>query len=438
MQKGVVISDIDGYALYRILLVLGITLTMLSFSISSANGAYQEIAVSCISSEYTLTARNASAANDSEGYIYVVWDDYSASEGKRNIYASFSSDNGANWSASDRDEVVSHNKYDAKQPDIYVENRLSVHMVWSELNETSKNFEIKYARYRYEGFWNISNEKYITVLSGEVKDCELPQIVVDGRGGIHAVWRAYNSTSNLWEIYYGKSTDGGKTWSSEKYDIKISDPSITSDSYSPTLIIDSKNYIWVFYIADTVIYYSLSQDLGDSWTYGKVAAYPTDTHLGNLTSVFFNGWLFVFWELCDPSTIKHTEITVSYFDYSSGWSDPKIISYQNDEYGAYHPSAAASKNAIYVVWSQNDSRYVQLYYSYSSDGISWSGENGNYPLTDSDSNHDNPCAICTPNNDLHVFWDMWTEHTKQRGSREVFTLNVPGGNVAELFTMKLR
>jgi hypothetical protein len=109
------------------------------------------------------------------------------------------------------------------------------------------------------------------VLAGQVLLANYPaDIKIDSTGKIHIIFSQLGETPGLYSI---NSTDGGKSWSTPLRMYQTYDPNGSAEGVSPVrLFVDEKNRLhatWTrFGISGNgnAIYYSQSQDLGETWT----------------------------------------------------------------------------------------------------------------------------------------------------------------------------
>ncbi len=194
--------------------------------------------------------------------INVVWYD-STPETNFEIYYKKSSTNGESWGISETRVTNSYGEPAAPiRPDVTVDGS-NVHIIYYRMTD-----EIYYSKL----FNNANTQIYDMQISNndgirsefpiDSTDC----IAVDGKN-VHAVWSDYHSQGG--DIYYSRSTDNGKTWSS---DIRLS---LNSGQYveQPTIAFDKKNSLmYAFWNEDRnphsgkyQIYYRRSIDNGLTW-----------------------------------------------------------------------------------------------------------------------------------------------------------------------------
>ena len=200
-------------------------------------------------------------------------------------------------------------------------------------------------------------------------------IAADSNGVLHAVWSSRNSNYlGGFNIRYGKSTDGGATWSTP------TQMTTNSESYvnwtNPTIVIRKDN---------TPCIYAQHANTGASW----------------------NAIAFWYWR-------KDT----------NDWNSKQMASSEYISYGSYFhtfPSATVTEDgAIHVVWQgtyAGNTSYNNIFYSKSTDGgISWTSS---IRLTELSYEQARPC-ITTDGSKLFVYWYGNNNTGKYQIYRKVF------------------
>jgi hypothetical protein len=144
-------------------------------------------------------------ATDSDGNIFVVWNEKSSFSSKFEIYFSRSTDGGATFSPP---ESVSNNNGDSLTPRIAVLNGI-LHVVWSDkTGGTSGNYDIMYSKSNNMGDdWSPSVK--LTSNSG---DSLTPSLAAFG-SDLYVVWSdKTGGTSGKFDIQFKKSTNGGTSF----------------------------------------------------------------------------------------------------------------------------------------------------------------------------------------------------------------------------------
>lgn len=212
--------------------------------------------------------------NDSK--IYVAWTD--TQSGNAEIYFKFSTDNGNNWSNNIR---RTNNILASQFPTIDVSDN-TIHMVWLE---QYTGYELFYSKSTNNGLtWSDS----VRIVSNNSP--WVPSISVSGVN-IHVACRL-QTTVNLFNISYKRSTNNGQNWDSG-FAISTSNfagmPSI--ESYGSVVHIvwgDERS-------PGNGIYYRLSTDSGSSWMNESIITSGA-VNQNNPSIAASNSGLHVVWE----------------------------------------------------------------------------------------------------------------------------------------------
>ncbi len=365
-----------GILLVAIIVILSTAVILLAPNVSVAFDSKwvgQEIVISDSSDEHNV--RNITMDSITGGDIYVLWDEIYTTN--REIHISYSHDGGSTWSSTNEDRIISYqNDNDAVKPSVAVSPKDGyIYAVWQE---------------KYEGHWQIlfgkstdggstwSSTQGDTIITNPghptVRDNINPKIAVDNGGTIHLIWIGYNVTINQWEAYYGYSKDGGTTWSSQSKYIEVSDHTITGDVKDVDIVVNSSNNIYAF------------------WTKPMSGAYE------------------VFVSVSTDGGTSWRYDTVSY----------------PDGYDAQNISACVGKDTIVVIWEEFAEEYgsIEIFHS-TYDGASWSGQNGDELISYPDR-HDahHPSITYTDDNIYHAVWYEYDENT---GLKQIFYSNSTDG-----------
>ncbi|MHA1271417.1 MAG: hypothetical protein ACTSPY_16610 [Candidatus Helarchaeota archaeon] len=284
-------------------------------------------------------------------------------------------------------EVISENAslwndMDSKFPDIAVDNKGNIHVVWQD--DTDGAFgtdeEILYSKYIPGAGW--SSPIIISDNSSKWNNGSswFPKVIVDNSGAVHVVWEdltigkwSYNQFDS--EIMYRRYTESGG-WSrvmiiSDDYtgwNSGLSEyPSIAVDNKSGIIHViwqDDTNGVWG---DDKEIMYTRSVD-GLTWENAIVIS-DDPTLWNNGSSLYpdiavdFTGSVHVVWE-DNTDGIWGTDSEIMYTDYRAyyGWSNITVISdnYSNDNNGSSMCPQIAIDNElnVHVVWEdQTDTEF---------------------------------------------------------------------------------
>ncbi len=182
--------------------------------------------------------------------VHVVW--YDLRDGNFEIYYKRSIDAGKSWGTDTR---LTNNPAFSGFPSGSVSGQL-VHIVWFDTRDGNQKYEIYYKRSTNGGVsWGAD-----TRLTNNSKDSQSPSVTVSG-SVVHVVW--YDGRDGNKEIYYKRSTDGGKIWGA---DTRLTNNSAESSSPSVSVSGSIVHLIWLDHRnGNYEIYYKCSTDGGKIW-----------------------------------------------------------------------------------------------------------------------------------------------------------------------------
>ncbi|HET9229470.1 MAG TPA: sialidase family protein [Thermoanaerobaculia bacterium] len=217
-----------------------------------------------------LSAPSASGGDDKEmlavdnnplsphyGNLYLAWKDFSQTGAP--IRATRSTDGGVTWSAPVT--VATGGATQGAWPAVAPNGH--VFIAWIEFLPDN-TITIHVARSTTGGsFYNPRTSPLVngvrprdatatancgrTALRGNIRYFALPQITVDGKGVLHAVY-SYDpdgfNTGDVIDVFHRRSINGGATWSPE---FRLNDDKTTSDQYFPTIQSDGSKVMATWY-----------------------------------------------------------------------------------------------------------------------------------------------------------------------------------------------
>jgi hypothetical protein len=193
-------------------------------------------------------------------------------------------------------------------------------------------------------------------------DSRMPKVTTDSNNYIHVVW--HDGTPGNYEVYYKKSTDGGTVWTTQRLTWNA------GASRNPVIAIDSNENIHLAFEDSShgmyEIYYMKSTDGGTTWAAKRLT-------------------------------------------WNSGISE-------------YPAIAVGSNNHLHVVWWDDTSGNIEIFYKTSTDsGTTWTTRR----LSWSPGESLNPAIAVGPNNHIHVLWNDDTP-----GNHEIYYKKSTNGGVA--------
>jgi len=328
-------------------------------------------------------SRNSAVASKTGNNIHVVWEDLTP--GVYQIYYKTSTNGGNNWGPIKR---LTWTGYDCGSPAVAVDSNNNPHVVWSG-DTTTANSDIYYKR-STDGGVTWSAPKRLTWTSGF---SWAPKIAVDSNNNPHVVWY---DTTNGYEIYYKKSTNGGNNWSATT---RITwNPAI---SYLPDIAVDSGNnpaiVWWDGLSGNYEVYLKRSSDGGTNWEPLRRLTWGTDSSTNPVIAISSNNHIHVAWE-----GIANYKLEIFYKKSTNGgvaWSARQRITWNSGD-SEYPNIDVDSNNNPHVVWEDDSYPYFMILHKQSNDGGSTWGVLDR--LTWVSSRY--PDITVDPNNYLHVVW----------------------------------
>jgi hypothetical protein len=299
-------------------------------------------------------------ASGSNNSLHIVWRD--STPGDNEIYYRKSTNNGDSWIASKRLTWTTEYSGEAW---VALDSSNNPYIVWSEeIDSSSDHYDI-YFRKSTNGGNNWAARKRLT---WNPDWCSLPRIILDSIDNIHVVWTQYVSQTNS-EIYYKKSTNGGNTWVSSKR--------LTSyPGYSDDVIIavDSNNRIHLVWNDDKSgndeIYYKKSTNGGTSWMATKRLTWTSGHSFYPYIAIDPSDNLHVVFQ--DDSKVNYEIYYKKSTNGGATWTTKRLTFNSGN---SYHPKIAFGSNYNpQIVWADYSFGMCQILYKRSTNGgTTWAG-----------------------------------------------------------------
>lgn len=339
-------------------------------------------------------------ATDSNGTIYIAWEDDTATNS--NILFSRSTDGGATFSTPMN---ISNAAGYSFNPRIAISGAGEVNIAWQLQSPNST--DIMFSRSTNAGV-GFSAPIDLSNPSSESIDSESPQVASDTAGNIYVVWE--NDSLQL-GIFLSRSTNGGATFSAPNV---IS--TNASGSYSPQIAVGSSGNLGVAWEDDVQgasdISFSYSSDHGATFSIPQSLSLHAGNSMNAQIAIDLNGNIDVVWENNSPGTfdVFFSRST----DNGASFSAPKDVSNGSGN-AADSQIALDAKGNINVVWDDNTppNYNPDIYFARSSDG----GATFSSPLdvsNDSGSSA-NPFLTLDAGGNIDVAWEDSTP-----GNQEIF------------------
>lgn len=335
--------------------------------------------------------------------VHLVWQDFR--DNNAEIYYKRSTDGGTTWGADTRLSNALGNSYD---PSMALSGSF-VHVVWSDYRDGSDIVEIYYKRSEDGGStWGED-----TRLTYDDSYAESPSIAIED-SVIHLVWYDYRNATGT-EIYYKRSTDEGLTWGP---DSRLT----TNPSYSgfPSIAVSDQavHVVWEDYRdGNGEVYYKRSDNGGLNW--------GADTQLTNEPA---DSW--------DPVVAVHDSVVhIVWMDMRDGgayevyykrstdggitWGPDTRLT--NAVASSEYPTIVVSGAMVHVVWGDKRDMNYEIYYKRSENaGLTWKEDTR---LTNAFGESNFP-FVAVSDSAAHVIW-----RENRDGNTEIYYKRNPTGNV---------
>ncbi len=148
----------------------------------------------------STASRNPSVAADSDGHIYIVWEDIDNGSSEL-LFAKLWYYEGNITFEENGLQVSDGDPADSMEPDIVVCQDGNLALVWTDTRDDAGdgNLEIYYKRLRVSGT-SLTPDTRVT---GDVGQSEHPRIAIDPDGTVHIVWYDFRDSSNGLVINHG-------------------------------------------------------------------------------------------------------------------------------------------------------------------------------------------------------------------------------------------
>jgi hypothetical protein len=294
-----------------------------------------------------------SIAVDSAGIIYVVWED--DRNGDKDIYFAKSIDGGLNWSNPNirvSFDTLGRGSPNMSQvaPEIAVDSDGNIYVVWQD--DRWSDDDIFFAKSSDGGAtWGVENTR-VNSDAAPSPDQKNPTMTLDSSGTIYVAWSQGSGSTN--DIYFSKSADGGTNWS-DPHRLVNTEPG-TDDRANPSIGVDSMGNIFIAWQdnrnGNYDIYFASSSDGGTIWSNPNIRVDNATSGLQYTPSmaVTESGTLYLTWQ-----DSRNTDLDI-YFAYSidkgQTWVESSS-SVNNDNLGKvqrYPKVAVGPTGPVYVVW----------------------------------------------------------------------------------------
>jgi hypothetical protein len=347
--------------------------------------------------------------------VHIAWFDNRG--GSFKIFYKRSTDEGVTW---ETDRQLTSASVESRFPSLSIDGQ-TIHLVWRDRRDTS--YEIYYKRSTDLGVtWGADIR-----LTNNKSNSLPPSMAVSG-SFVHVVW--YDDRDGNTEIYYKRSSDGGSTWGP---DTRLTDDPFYS--MQPTIaVFDSVIHVaWHDTRSEvTEIYYKRSSDGGSTW--GDDIRLTDNFAESRYACLSASGKLVhLVWSDQRPN---HWAV---YYKRSSDegitWSADTLL---GSPFGlSEFSSMAVSGELVHVIWSDARNGNWEIYYKNSTNqGISWESDKR---LTNAPGVSWFP-SIAASGRMVHAMWsdfrdDNYEIYYSRDTTGNIVGINAVTGSIPGLFSL---
>ena len=339
--------------------------------------------------------------------MYVVWQDETQGvNGTSEIYFKKSIDGGASFG----DTInLSNNTGDSTDPYLASSNDMNIYGVWRDNSEGTEQIYFKRSTDGGASFeTGLSEQMTLSNNTAKSQDAIEPQVASD-KSNVYAVWSQGDFNSNLTDIFFKKSTDGGASFGDT---INLSNSfNIHSTLPSLTLLKENVYTAWTEGpLNDGEVYYRRSTDGGVS--FGETVNLSNDTGDSVRPELRVSAPnLFIVWQ---NQAVEGDDI---FFKRSTdgGVSFGDTINISNNKGNSMEPEfSVTNASNVFIVWQNqaSNSKPNDILLKNSTDGGASFGDAINLSSTIGNSTEPDIAS----SNDAGVF-AIWTDDTN--GKKQV-------------------
>jgi len=345
-------------------------------------------------------------AVDAVGTVHVVW---SQGNDTADVFYSHSVDGGETWSQATR---VNENVTAGwrGQPTLVVDAGGRIHVAWyDDRLRGGDDPDVWYAWSDDGSSWSRPDKRLSTVPGDD------PSLALGPSGELYVAYRAYGTADG---IYFARSLDGGGTWS----DPNLAVPTFPEIADEPSLAVDDGGVVAVAYRGsddlNAEIYVARSSDQGDTWSTPVIASHDDGVPVENrqsapaLAAGASEEWFVAWVDLRHALSIYLSSSP----DAGASWASPDILVNSRPWSAQQAPVLAGDGAAtLYALYADDRDEWQTTRFTRSTDaGASWAPSRpvDVSPGPDSVTYRG---LVVAPSGGLHVVGTAW-----QNGSYQVF------------------
>jgi hypothetical protein len=365
-----------------------------------------------VNDDVGTTQYNPSIAVDSNGNIFVAWED--DRDGDWNIYFANSSDGGQTWT----NNKINSSSGNQSNPSLVVDSLGNLYVVWED--DRNDDWDIYFANSTDGGVtWTYPNVK----VNDDSSAWQInPSIAVDNSGNLYVTWD--DDRNGDQDIYFSKSTDRGIKWTVDK---KVSTDTLGASQSNPTIAVDSSGNIYIAWqderngFTNSDIYFANSTNGGVDWTNPnkkintdvtlKTQRYPS-------IAAGLPGSVYLVWE--DYRGVDADIYFAKSTDYGITWTYPNVGVNDTSPGHQFYPAIVEENGIISIVWEDLRESGIygpDIYFANSTDGgDSWLSPNKRVNSDLNNVNQQKPSIVMSSTGAVYVAW----EDERSAGDRDIF------------------
>jgi len=342
----------------------------------------------CTNSIADVRSFNPDIALRSDGKPYLSW-----------TYSWYSSGSGTGIKFFRNDDEfcnsVSDVTYDAGSPSLGISGSNNVHMVWTSQDD------IFYRHSTDDGDTFLPSGSPLQI-SDTASDSSGPLLGFDGSMNVNVVWTEGAEGSR--NISFSRSADGGESFTQYNGG-SVSGTGI--DSYCPVIATHGEGNIYIAFKGDDKIYFARWSEVSNSFPEVRVISAGSSSPSCPEMGIGENGMVYVVW--ADAG-----EIWVNRSAYGKYFpADPINIS--NSSGNSTSPKITMDESYINIVWVEEDTGDGDIFLSSSIDN----GKSFSSPVNISESSGPSSAPVAVTDNEKYIYV-AWVEG--EEGSRDIYVV----------------